>query len=521
MTKTKRYASMLAGGLALSMALAGCGGNNNNTSSPSASSAVPSGSASASPAASQPASNSPKEIVELKAYFPGDKPAGFEDVLKAVNEKLKADNVGASLNINFLPWTDYGNSVSVKMSAGEAFDMYLDAPWLSMNQMIASGSIIPLDELVAARPELKASIPDQMWESNKFGGKIMGIPLGTTQGTLDGFIIRKDLREKYGLPKPETVADVEKFLYTVKEKETAIKPFIIDGRKADKLSIILNDDANTGKPSDIFTSVPMFYYSPTDKKVVGAWEAKTVEQPFERATKYYKDGILSKNIAQEQNAQTLFNQGKYAATYYAADGVEGLKYLDVLKNEGAQLEVVMPHDDASKPYSTFQQWNFLAVPKASKHADLVMDVANWLSIKGNHDLMEYGIEGKDWEADGDTGYKPLSSYTFPGYVLTWRPTLVRTPSNMLPDDKEWFEKASKAESFNLSPIAGFTFDAEQVKTEYAKTTPFFDSVFLPLSQGVLAADKGKAMLNDKVLGVGGQKVIDEIQKQIAAIGVGN
>ncbi|WNS43561.1 DUF3502 domain-containing protein [Paenibacillus sp. MMS20-IR301] len=511
MKSKKIFSFTLTALLSLSMLLSGCGGNNgsNNTEAGAADNAK--GTEQSNSA------GSPKETVELKAYFPGDKPAGFEDVLKAVNDKLKADNIGASLNINFLPWSDYGNSVSVKMSAGEEFDMYLDAPWLSMSQMIASGSIIALDDLVASRKELKESIPDQMWEANKFGGKIMGIPLGTVQGTLYGFVIRKDLREKYGMPELKTVADVEKFLYTVKEKETAIKPFVIDGRKADKLPAMFKDTLNTSKDSYIETLVPMFYYSLADKKVVGAWEDTSFDQSFERATKYYQDGILSKNIAQEQNAQTLFNQGKYAATYYAADGVEGLKYLDALKIEGAELEVVVPHDDNSKPYSNYQQWNFLTIPKASKHAELVMDVANWLSVKENHDLMQYGVEGKDWEPVGDSSYKQLSGYVFPGFVLTWRPQLERTPDNMLAGDKEWVEKAGAAEFFTLSPITGFSFDAEQVKTEYAKTTPFFDSVFLPLSQGVLPADKGKAMLKDKILGVGGQKVIDEIQKQIDAV----
>lgn len=511
MKSKKIFSITMTAVLSLSMLLSGCGGSNGNKN---AEAGTPDNAKGTEQSGS---AGSPKETVELKAYFPGDKPAGFEDVLKAVNDKLKADNVGASLNINFLPWSDYGNSVSVKMSAGEEFDMYLDAPWLSMSQMIASGSIIALDDLVASRKELKESIPDQMWEANKFGGKIMGIPLGTVQGTLYGFVIRKDLREKYGMPELKTVADVEKFLYTVKEKETAIKPFVIDGRKADKLPIMFKDTLNTSKDSYIETTVPMFYYSLESKKVVGAWENTTFDQSFERSTKFYKDEILSKNIAQEQNAQTLFNQGKYAATYYAADGVEGLKYLDALKIEGAELEVVVPYDETSKPYSNYQQWNFLTVPKASKHAELVMDVANWLSVKENHDLMQYGVEGKDWEAVGDSSYKQLSGYVFPGFVLTWRPQLERTPDNMLAGDKEWVEKAGAAEFFTLSPITGFSFDAEQVKTEYAKTTPFFDSVFLPLSQGVLPADKGKAMLKDKILSVGGQKVIDEIQKQIDAV----
>lgn len=493
--------------LVLSLMLAGCGGGNTKNG----------GNEGSSPANTEGAAPAPKETVTLKAYFPGDKPAGFDDVLQAVNDKLKQDNVGAALNVNFLPWSDYGNAVSVKMSAGEDFDMYLDAPWLSMNQMIDSNSLKELDAGVAERPELKASIPDEMWEYNKFEGKIMGIPLGTTQGQLYGLLIRKDLREKYGLPELKTLEDLEKFLYMVKEKEKDVKPFVINGIKADKLPFILSDSANLALDEVLEIGVNMFAYSTKDKKVVGQWESPMIADGYERVTKYYKDGIISKNIAQEQNAETLFKQGKYAATYYAADGVEGLKYSEMLQDGSDKLEIFIPNGDKAKPYTAFQQWNFLCIPASSKHADLALDVANWMSIKENHDLMEYGIQGKDWEPIGDSSYKVLSQYSFPGYVLTWRPTLNRTPDTMMKDDKKWFDFSTKPDNFTLSPTAGFNFNAEKVKTEYAKITPLHDSVFLPLSQGVLPADQGKKMLKEKMASLGGQKVIDEIQAQIDAV----
>ncbi|PJN57222.1 hypothetical protein PAEVO_39500 [Paenibacillus sp. GM2FR] len=492
--------------LALSLMLAGCGGKTETG-----------GNKGNSPTNTESTTSAPKETVTLKAYFPGDKPAGFDDVLQAVNDKLKADNVGAALNINFLPWSDYGNAVSVKMSAGEDFDMYLDAPWLSMNQMIASNSLLELDAMVAERPELKASIPDEMWEYNKFDGKIMGIPLGTTQGPVYGLLIRKDLREKYGFSELKTLEDLEKFLYTVKENEKDVRPFVINGIKADKLPFILSESANLALDEVLEIGVSMFSYSTKDKKVVGQWASPMIADGYERVTKYYKDGIISKNIAQEQNAETLFKQGKYAATYYAADGVEGLKYSDMLKDGSDKLEVFVPNGDKAKPYTAFQQWNFLCIPTSSKHSDLALDVVNWLSIKENHDLMEYGIQGKDWEPVGDTSYKVLSNYSFPGFVLTWRPTLNRTPDTMMPDDKKWFDFSADPANFTLSPTSGFSFNAEKVKTEYAKITPLHDSVFLPLSQGVLSADEGKATLEEKMASLGGQKVIDEIQAQIDAV----
>ncbi|MEK5163547.1 extracellular solute-binding protein [Paenibacillus sp. FSL R5-0527] len=502
----KWFGAVTAIVLASSLMLAGCGGKTGTG-----------GNEGNAPTNTESTTSAPKETVTLKAYFPGDKPAGFDEVLQAVNDKLKADNVGAALNINFLPWSDYGNAVSVKMSAGEDFDMYLDAPWLSMNQMIASNSLLELDAMVAERPELKASIPDEMWEYNKFDGKIMGIPLGTTQGPVYGLLIRKDLREKYGLPELKTLEDLEKFLYTVKENEKDVRPFVINGIKADKLPFILSESANLALDEVLEIGVSMFSYSTKDKKVVGQWASPMIADGYERVTKYYKDGIISKNIAQEQNAETLFKQGKYAATYYAADGVEGLKYSDMLKDGSDKLEVFVPNGDKAKPYTAFQQWNFLCIPASSKHSDLALDVVNWLSIKENHDLMEYGIQGKDWEPVGDTSYKVLSNYSFPGFVLTWRPTLNRTPDTMMPDDKKWFDFSADPANFTLSPTAGFSFNAEKVKTEYAKITPLHDSIFLPLSQGVLSADEGKATLEEKMASLGGQKVIDEIQAQIDAV----
>lgn len=149
--------------LVSSLILAGCGGNTKTG-----------GNEGSSPKNTESAAPASKETVTLKAYFPGDKPVGFDDVLQAVNDKLKADNVGAALNINFLPWTDYGNAVSVKMSAGEDFDMYLDAPWISMNQMIEGNSLMELDAAVAERPSSKHPFPRKCGSITNSAEKLWG-----------------------------------------------------------------------------------------------------------------------------------------------------------------------------------------------------------------------------------------------------------------------------------------------------------------------------------------------------------
>ena len=457
----------------------------------------------------------PEKAVELLAYFPGDKPTDFDLVLNAVNEKLATDGIAASLNIQFLSWNDYGNITTLKTSAGEEFDMFLDAPWLHINQMISSDAIIPLDDLVNQNENLKNSIPEQMWEANKFNGKIYGIPLGISQGKIGGFLIRKDLREKYGLNPIQTLQDLEVYLYKVKETDPSIIPFATDGRYADGLVNLFNFET-TGSEVVLDVGMDVYYKGTVDGKIYPVYEQPGFEATLKRLNQYFADGILERNMAQQENSAALFNQGKVAAIQYSGDGVEGLKFVDALKVDGVELEVAIVNQGQTL-YSDFKQWNFLVVPSSSKHADKVMQVMDWLSLKENHDLLEYGIEGTHWEAINEGQYKVIegSQYSFPGYVMTWRPNLVRTPEHMIADDLKWYEFTRDADNYELSPFAGFTPDTEAFKTEYAQLSSVKDEILKPLGAGVLSADKGLKQLQDAYKNAGSDKIITELEKQFS------
>ena len=458
----------------------------------------------------------PEKPVELLAYFPGDTPADFDIVLAEVNKKLIADGIGATLNIQFISWNDYGNITTLKTSAGEKFDMFLDAPWLHLNQMISSEAIIPLDNLVAQAAELKASIPEQMWEANKFNGQIFGIPLGVSQGKIGGFLIRKDLREKYGLDPITNLEQLEAYLYAVKANDPDVIPFATDGRYADGLVNLFNTET-AGANNLLDIGMDVYYKGTIDGKIYPIYEQPGFENSLKRLNQYFKDGILEKNLAQQENSTALFNQGKVAAIQYSGDGVEGLKFTDALKVPGVELEVAIMNPDQTL-YSDFKQWNFLCIPSSSEHAEKVIDVMNWLSIQENHDLMEYGIEGKHWEAVGEDQYKVIegSEYSFPGYVMTWRPELARTPDHMLSDDLKWYKFTRDASHYELSPYAGFTPDTEPFKTEYAQLSAVKDEILKPLGAGVLDYQKGLKQLTDQFNNSGGGKILESLQTQYEA-----
>ena len=66
-----------------------------------------------------------------------------------------------------------------------------------------------------------------------------------------------------------------------------------------------------------------------------------------------------------------------------------------------------------KPVQTFQADNMVVVNANGGDVERALALQDWLSVKANHDLIEYGIEGTDWEAVGDDGLKQLSQYSFP------------------------------------------------------------------------------------------------------------
>ena len=84
-----------------------------------------------------------------------------------------------------------------------------------------------------------------------------------------------------------------------------------------------------------------------------------------------------------------------------------------------------------------------------------MQLQDWVSIKENHDLISYGVEGKDWKPVGDDKYEQLVARTpSPGFALCWRAKLERKIKDITRDrDRAWFDWAQDYDNFTLDPYA--------------------------------------------------------------------
>lgn len=461
---------------------------------------------------------------ELLFLCPGAAPTGWDRVLAAVNKKLQADGTGLSLKIEWISWATYLDTILLKATAGDKFDGVLTALWAHMQEFIADKAIIPLDNYVTKAPHLQATIPDKVWNANKFAGKTYAVPMGSSYQSIYGFLIRKDLRLKYGMDQLKTMADLEKYLYMVKAKEPNMVPYGF--QKTDSANgfnsypwehapnfyhIVTVGAATAFNSADFYINVD----DPYNPKVLPFWGYPGYQDALARTYRYVQDGIISKDAINLTGGDLgkLFVEGKCAVMPTTTDGT--LIPATPMQVSGAELEVLYPYTQPKpKPLNGFIMWNFVAVHARSAHPEKVIALLDWLSIKENHDLLEYGIPKQDWKAAGDSSYTTLSQYAFPGFVISWRPPLERVNSVMLPDAKAWYQFACNPDNFTVDPIGSFTFDVTPVKAQVSQLSAALTQYKLPLDHGLVDPVKGLTQLQQAFQQAGYEQILTEAQKQV-------
>jgi putative aldouronate transport system substrate-binding protein len=186
---------------------------------------------------------------------------------------------------------------------------------------------------------------------------------------------------------------------------------------------------------------------------------------------------------------------------------------------GATLSSVVPYAQGlnAKPNQTFQADNLVVVNADGGDLSNAMKLQDWVSIKDNHDLVEYGIEGKDWKSVGDDTFQALSQYTtFPGFALCWRTTLERKASYMTPSEEKVFAWAQSYDSFTEDPLASFVPDTKPVQQEIAAMSSVITQYANPLFYGVVDVNPQLDKLKKAAAAAGLNKLQAEMEKQANA-----
>lgn len=514
----KRWSMMLVLSVMM-VALIGCSASSSGAGNDAESSSLEDQASSAGAAAAK------LDPVTLKIILPGDRPADMDLIIKEA-EKRMADTINVKLNLVFVPWSDLAQKTQVMLASGEDVDLIFDAPWLHMEQMISAGYYEPLEDLLSKYGQDAVKVrSEQMFDANKFQGKIYALPLGNTHLAGRTYLVRKDLREKYGLPPIQTYDDLIKFAYKVKENEKDVIPLLAYGQAGQKdvswgaFRAFMEYDPQILR-SDALGQSLVLYYKNNDGKVYNLFDEMEprVWSWIEDARKLYTDGLIHPDILALKDIDSVINSGKIAAAVYNEFGVPSSMSAAVAQNvPGAELEAVtFIQTEKGKNITNFKQANFQAIPKVSKNKERAMMFLNWTAQKENYDLLAYGIEGTHYEAVGDDQYKQIgTNYSYFPYAWIWNPTMDRLNAGFDEETIKHYQFNKDANNLTTSILTGFSFDPSPVINEISLYNATEDKYYSALFDG--AADPDETWAKFKKEGEANAKKIQiELQKQIDA-----
>ncbi|MCZ8521001.1 MULTISPECIES: ABC transporter substrate-binding protein [Paenibacillus] len=503
---------LMALGLALTTAavFTGCSSNTaapNGTASNTAQTAAPSGDADTS-----------KEV-KLKMVLLGSKPADFDQVYGEVNKIMK-QKINATLDVTFIDWGDYNQKYPLMFAANEDFDLVLSAPWLFYAQQANKNGFLELTEdmLKKYAPKTWEQEPKIAWEQAKVNGKIYMVPQNNFEYSYHLVALRGDLREKLGLPEVKTHDDYLNYLKAVAEKEKGFTPSL-GASEFNAVELVQANEWNFVVPQ-----YPIAY-KVTDKasKVFNYAETPEFESFVAKMNAAAKSGAWSRDaLVSKMDKIQAFKDGKLASVEWNLGTLTRAKSEIQAAHPDWKIELADLSADKKRLANPFIN-NGMSVHATSKNAQRALMAIDLLRYdKEIHDLTNYGIAGKHYEAVGDKQFKPLKdSANFPPAGVSpwgWNSLNERLDATVADEINKFTEGWKQTVTVN-HPLETFTFDDAKVKNEVAAINNVMNTYGRPLFYGIVDpadAKGGVQVFREKLKQAGIDKVLTEMQAQADA-----
>ncbi|WP_332258049.1 ABC transporter substrate-binding protein [Paenibacillus sp. HW567] len=510
----KRGLTLMSGVLMLSL-LSACGGNNGNTGG---SQAEPQASAAATQAAGDSGTVDTSKPVALKMIMVGPKPVDYDTVFGEINKKLK-EKINATVEAEFLDWSDWAQKYPLKFAANEDFDLIYAANWAGYNDQAIKGGFLELtdDMLQKYAPMTWKAMPEVSWGQAKVNGKLYMVPQNRGETVEKLILYREDLRKKYNLPEINSPEAYATYLKTIAEKEKGVTPFTSETGdwKFHNLDRVLLKQQNEWNMFDLDMPIGFKLDDPAGK-VFNVYETPE----FKKLVYYYKDlsdhNVWSKSALNSKlDHQQEFREGKTASITHNI-GTLGSLMTDMReKKKPYELALADVTPDKKKSVAISMQ-NGMSVHATSKNPERALMMIDLLqNDKELHDLIMYGISGEHYNPVGDDKYtNAAKNANYTGFSNWGFNSPLNRDNASFPEEANALTDKWEGEVYHY-PLETFVFDNTKVKTEVANVGNVMLQYGIPLEYGMIDdVDKGLDKLQKQVKAAGIDKIIAEVQRQI-------
>ncbi len=435
------------------------------------------------------------EGITLTWLVPGEEQADTALVLEEAN-KIIEPAIGAKLNIEFISSSSFSEKLKMSMASGGNFDLCFTSNWLNPFENAATnGGYYDITNMIS--DELKAVMPDKVWEAAKIKGKLYAVPNNQVMFSRMAVGVRTDLIEKYDfdLSKIKKMDDIEPILEVIKKNEPDLYPY--NARHGSKLWFW-----------DKYTNIGIDWICVDNKtnKVFKTYETKEYKYAEAKLRDWYKKGYIRADFAsaERDNNVTDVQQGKYAViTNSWKPGMEELL-------TGVHY-TYQPITEARFGTPTAAM---TAISATCKYPEKAMELITLMNTNVElYNLICYGIEGKHYTLNEEnkivlnktSGYKPQGDWKYGNQFNAYL-------TEGLADDV-WTETERMNEEAAVYPISTFRFDDENVDKEYSQVVAVVDEYADSITVKDVAEYERKR--NRSLEESGFQKVFEEVKKQVA------
>ncbi len=519
--KSKLYKKIMALAMAgaMTLSLAACGGNDASQDSGQQSSGQQS--AGGSSEDSQDGEEQVAEMEDTTIHIRVmNEFRNLDKVLAKYEEMTKDDPIMSKIHPEFV-WVaggDYKDKLTTAMIGQEDFDLMFCGGWHGLSGFIQDGNFADLSSYFNndAFPGLKNAFSEDFvkamtsyirQEDGSYMKGIYGINLATFYEDTRGFMYREDLRKKYECDPITDEASLLEFVKTVQEKEEGMigvslwNFFRLDSPwySAKHDHVYTQDNVNVlGDQTWVWVGL-----SDDNKTVLNVVVPGDSAEEFAKMPAGYQDDFITAYIQDRTKWNPYLNPNrggtdtveKPAAIAYSTLSEYESKVKSALETNPDEEYGFYVIEDAQRNMEEgavicdMATNNWLVVPEWSEKTDAVMYFLDWMfGSQEAHDLFELGIQGEDWEAVGEDGYKKLDidenlAYSMPTYSFTQNPTYIRVSEFVSGNEeiKSRFDYMYDTATYELSPLAGFVFDTTNVETQIANVSALSNELQLTIS----------------------------------------
>ncbi len=455
--------------------------------------------------------------VNIFAFSEGQ---NYEKVISKF-EELTKDTLKTDLNFQWA--SDIKTEQPLQLAAQGDIDLIFDAGWLNMASNISQGMYQDISKYFnnPEYPGLQKAFSPDVVESmkNPADGMIYGIPFYTSYNNIPAILIRGDWREKLGCDPVVDDATLQKYLEAVdahKDELGAVSAMGLGdrefyyfqnkaydlqdkhifevpstGARITQYAYVLLNDANNqvldvayvGDPDSEFADWPITnnFLNASTLNLANTW------------SKFVNGDAITLSGADKTSK---FQTGLYGAVENELSGLPTIEKELKKTDPNAKLEYYI-YDDQIRNKSSVYMYpaisnNYLCVPYFNENPDRAMAVLDWVfENQKNNDLFNYGIEGEDYEAVGDSQYKVLTNdaqYTFPTWLWSNNPTYMRYDAELPADILDYIKWSADANNFKKNPFAGFNFDITNIATEYTAFTTIQQDYYKQFMSGLFGSE---------------------------------